>query len=203
MPATKNSNNYTKQILALVAIATIFGIGYAAGSTRENMIPALPSSEAAYEEYQGIEEEGAARAEENSREASTDPMVFTSEELGFTLTLPAQYSVLTTITSVFALDSNTNGATVSFELPLNLPRNEGPISQTMFGIGRYPADYDTSNMGPGGGGLEIGRSDNGYVYTYIPVMDLAIDQDLPEYQIFLSLSATAQEDVQKGFKIIE
>lgn len=201
MPTTKNSNNYTKQILALVVVAAIFGIGYAAGSTRENMIPALPSSEAAYEEYQGVEEEGAARAEENSREASTDPMVFTSEELGFTLTLPAQYSVLTTKTQVDALDPSV--VVVYFNLPVNSPRDGGLITQTMFGIGRYPADYDTSNMGPGGGGLEIGRSDNGYVYTYIPVMDLAIDQDLPEYQIFLSLSATAQEDVQKGFKIIE
>ena len=199
MSATKNSNNYTKYIFVLVVIAAIFGVGYAAGSTRENIIPALPSNEAAYEEYQGIEEEGAARAEENSREASTDPMVVTSEELGFTLTLPAQYSALTTRTQVDVLDPSV--VVVYFNLPVNSPRDAGPIAQTMFGIGRYPTDYDTSKMGTGE--FEIGRSDSGYVYRYFPTMDFAIDSDLPEYQIFLSLSATAQEDVQKGFKIIE
>ena len=195
----KKPNDYGKYALALVVLLVVFALGYVVGSRKENVIPALPTDESISLEYQlSPEEELELTQEENNREAPTEPVTFTNDEMEFTLTLPAMYSVLTTRTQVDTLDPDVTVA--YFDLPVNSPREDGPTAQTMFGITRYPVDYDISTRGPMG--AELGRS-NGYAYRYFQSMDLAIDSDLPEYQIFLSLSALTQEDVERGFKVTE
>ena len=193
----EKTSSYIPHTLTFVALFIFFGVGYLFGSMKENKISILPTTKDASLEYQlPPEEEPLSIQEENSREALNEP-TFINETMGFTLTLPDKYSGLMTYPQIDPLDPNV--ITAYFVLPINSPKEEGPTSQLLFGITRYPIDYDISTRGPMG--PELGRS-NGYAYRYFQSMDLAIDSDSPEYQVFLSLTG-AQQDVQNGFKILE
>ena len=188
-------------ILTGFGVAVVaFGLGYMVRgySINEYMAEEIMVQEEAVMPIPMMEDEP---AEINlpSTIVENEEYVYTNKELGFSLTLPEKYAVLSQ--KIAYSDSEIDS--LEFYLPVHSinPINNGISEQMVFSIQRLrnlPGEsIYADSMG------KLIKEDSSNKYVYFPTLDVGIMPEQPEFDIFMSL---VDQDlfpiVKNGFKIL-
>lgn len=120
--------------------------------------------------------------------------VYTNKELGFSITLPEIYNVLS---EEIRYDKDANS--VSFYLPIKSLSET--YSENLFVIVRFNPGADISQSGPGG--QKIMSTNDGYQYYFYLNGVFGMSPENPEYDVYMSLDpSNVYTLVKDGFKLL-